>query len=165
MIYRPDPDSKQHQTRLAVQSHLEELIPSRETLESLAIKCAQEPSPDNTFEYAFCLAKSASKDERRYSITILDNLVKEGYEHQIDCMYGSAVAYFLNKRPDKARINCEAILRAQPEHKLATDLHLACLDAIQEQEAKSVEKIVIGSSAAIAGVGLALGVAGMLLGG
>jgi len=46
-------------------------------------------SPDRTFQYAFCLSKSLDKSELRYAITILDSLVKEGYEHQVDCMFGA----------------------------------------------------------------------------
>ena len=161
---RSNPHSTQHQTRLEVEAKLNESAPERATLEALAVKCASSPSPDNTFQYAFCLTRSKSADERRYAVTILDNLIKEGYEHQIDCIYGSAIASYLNKKYDDARKKCEGILRAQPEHSPASELHLACLDAIQEEEAKTVEKVVIGSSVAVAGVGLALGVAGLVFG-
>ena len=65
--------------------------PSRQILEDLAVACAKDPSPDNTFQYAFCLSKSSEPSELRYAVTILDGLVKEGYEHQIDCMYGAAI--------------------------------------------------------------------------
>lgn len=161
---RSDPNSKHHQARLAIDSKLKDAAPEQETLEALAVKCASSPSPDNTFQYAFCLTKSKSADERRYAITILDNLIKEGYEHQLDCIYGSAIASYLNKKYDDARKKCESILRSQPEHGPAAELHLACLDAIQEQEAKTIEKVVVGSSAAIAGVGLVLGIAGLVFG-
>eukprot|EP00814_Leptocylindrus_danicus_P017674 CAMPEP_0116027304 /NCGR_PEP_ID=MMETSP0321-20121206/14545_1 /TAXON_ID=163516 /ORGANISM="Leptocylindrus danicus var. danicus, Strain B650" /LENGTH=169 /DNA_ID=CAMNT_0003500625 /DNA_START=114 /DNA_END=623 /DNA_ORIENTATION=+ len=162
---RPNPNSKQHAARLTLDNKLSESVPSRTTLEALAVECASEPSPDNTFQYAFCLTKSAKADERRYAISILDNLVKEGYEHQVDCIYGAAIALYLNGTYAAAREKCEAILRAEPDQAPAVELHLACLDAIEEENAKNVEKVVIGGSAAIAGVGLALGIAGLLLGG
>jgi fission 1 protein len=73
-------------------------------LEELALKCANEPSPDMTFQYAFCLSKSEEPSELRYAVAILDGLVKEGYEHQIDCMYGAATALYLLGEYDAARV-------------------------------------------------------------
>lgn len=79
--------------------------PSREILEELAMTTAKDPSPDNTFQYAFCLSKSTERSELRYAITILDGLVKEGYEHQVDCMYGSATALYLLGEYDQSRVS------------------------------------------------------------
>ena len=79
--------------------------PTREILEELAVMVAKNPSPDNTFQYAFCLSKSTHKTELRYAVTILDGLVKEGYEHQIDCMYGSACALYLLGEYEQARVS------------------------------------------------------------
>lgn len=67
--------------------------------------CAKDPSPDNTFQYAFCLSKSGEKSELRYSISILDGLVKEGYEHQMDCMYGAACALYLLEDYERCRVS------------------------------------------------------------
>ena len=78
--------------------------PNRQILEDLAVACAKDPSPDNTFQYAFCLSKSSERSELRYAVTILDGLVKEGYEHQVDCMYGAACALYLLEEYDKARV-------------------------------------------------------------
>ena len=80
--------------------------PNRQILEELAIACAKQtpPSPDNTFQYAFCLSKSSERSELRYAVQILDGLVKEGYEHQVDCMYGSACALYLLGEYEKARV-------------------------------------------------------------
>ena len=75
--------------RAALDEKLALQAPTREILESLAVECAANPSPDNTFQYAFCLSKSQEKSELRYAVTILDSLVNEGYEHQIDCMFGA----------------------------------------------------------------------------
>mmetsp|Transcript_23397 Transcript_23397/g.31023 ORF Transcript_23397/g.31023 Transcript_23397/m.31023 type:complete len:128 (+) Transcript_23397:147-530(+) len=85
----------QRQTRRNLEEKLALAQPSRALLEQLAVDCASNPSPDNTFQYAFCLSKSDSESELRYAITILDSLVKEGYEHQVDCMYGAATALYL----------------------------------------------------------------------
>jgi ferredoxin len=38
-------------------------------------------------------------------VTILDGLVKEGYEHQMDCMYGAACALYLLGDYEKARVS------------------------------------------------------------
>jgi fission 1 protein len=78
--------------------------PTRRILEDLAIACAKQPSPDNTFQYAFCLSKSTEPSELRYAVTILDGLVKDGYEHQVDCMYGASCALYLLGDYDKARV-------------------------------------------------------------
>lgn len=95
----------QKYARTALDEKLALSTPSRETLESLAVECAANPSPDNTFAYAFCLGKSNDKSELRYAITILDSLVKEGYEHQIDCMFGAATALYLLADFKDARVS------------------------------------------------------------
>ena len=92
------------QAKADVDAKLELAEPSRELLEELAIACAKDPNPDNTFQYAFCLSKSKERSELRYAVTILDGLVKEGYEHQVDCMYGSATALYLLEEYDQARV-------------------------------------------------------------
>lgn len=97
------------QTQLQAKADFENKIrlsrPRREILEELAIACATDPTPDNTFQYAFCLSKSDDKVELRYAVTILDGLVREGYEHQVDCMYGSATALYLLGDYDEARVS------------------------------------------------------------
>jgi mitochondrial fission 1 protein len=80
--------------------------PSRSLLEELAVACAKTPSPDATFQYAFALSKSTLPSELRYSITILDGLINEGYEHQVDCMYGAATALYLLGDFKEARVSC-----------------------------------------------------------
>ena len=162
--YQTDSSRQQDMARLAVNEKLAASVPSQATLEALAQKCASKPSIDATFEYAFCLTKSSSSEERRYSIKILRNLVNEGYAHQVDCIYGIAIALYLNGECDKARRECEAILRAEPEHLAATELHLACLDAISKEDAKQMEKMAVGAGVAVAGLGLAMGMAGLFFG-
>jgi fission 1 protein len=80
-------------------------VPPRELLEELAVTCAKDPSPDNTFQYGFALARSDQATELRYAVGILDGLVKEGYDHQMDCMYGSAMAFYLLGDYDQARVS------------------------------------------------------------
>lgn len=79
--------------------------PNRELLEELAIACANNPkSTDATFQYAFALSKSTERSELRYAVQILDGLVKDGYEHQVDCMYGAATALYLLGDYEHARV-------------------------------------------------------------
>jgi fission 1 protein len=87
--------ASQKQIRQDLDEKLSLAIPSRELLEELAVKCAETPTPDTTFQYGFCLSKSRQESELRYAVTILDSLVKEGYEHQIDCMVGAATALYI----------------------------------------------------------------------
>lgn len=95
----------QKQVKADVDAKFKLAAPSREVLEELAMATAKDPSPDNTFQYAFCLSKSTEPSELRYAITILDGLVKEGYEHQVDCMYGSATALYLLGEYDQCRVS------------------------------------------------------------
>lgn len=69
--------------------------PDRELLEELAASCAKTPSPQATFQYAFALSKSSEPSELRYAVSMLDALVVDGFQHQVDCMYGAAVALYL----------------------------------------------------------------------
>jgi 3'-phosphoadenosine 5'-phosphosulfate sulfotransferase (PAPS reductase)/FAD synthetase len=100
----------QKQAKDELDQKLKLASPSRQILEDLAVACAKNPSPDNTFQYAFCLSKSTERSELRYAVTILDGLVKEGYEHQVDCMYGAAVALYLLGDYDKARVSLESTI-------------------------------------------------------
>mmetsp|Transcript_27201 Transcript_27201/g.50383 ORF Transcript_27201/g.50383 Transcript_27201/m.50383 type:complete len:168 (-) Transcript_27201:244-747(-) len=120
-------------------------------------------SPLFAAKYAFALSKSRQESELRYAVTILDSLVKEGYEHQIDCMYGSATALYLLGEFKEARSRCEAILRSKPDSRTAAELHLASIDAIEEEEERRAKQIAIGGSAAVAVLGAAVAIGGMLL--
>lgn len=130
--------------------------PSNELLEDLAAQCTKDPSPDNSFQYAFALSKSQSSGELTYSISMLDSLVRNGYEHQIDCMYGSAVAHYLLGKYDKCRSICEQILRNRPENDAAAELHTASIAAKDEEDEKKAKQIAVGGTVAVAAVGLAL---------
>jgi len=153
----------QNQSKTELDHKLALAKPSREILEDLAIACAKTPSQDNTFQYAFCLSKSSERSELRYAVQILDGLVKEGYEHQVDCMYGSACALYLLGEYDKARLRAENILRSHPESRLARELHLASIESIERQEKQNVKEAVIGGVTVAAAVGVAAGLASLLL--
>lgn len=92
-------------TKSELDHKLKLAAPNRQILEDLAVACAKDPSPDNTFQYAFCLSKSTEPSELRYAVSILDGLVKEGYEHQLDCMYGAACALYLLGEYEKSRVS------------------------------------------------------------
>lgn len=152
----------QKQTKAELDQKLELSAPSRKVLEDLAVLCAKDPSPDNTFQYAFALSRSSERAELRYAVTILDGLVKEGYQHQIDCMIGAATALYLLGDYELSRARAEAILRTQPENRSAAELHLASIASQEKLEQEQVKKIALGTGAAVA-VGVVAGVASLLL--
>mmetsp|Transcript_15962 Transcript_15962/g.24669 ORF Transcript_15962/g.24669 Transcript_15962/m.24669 type:complete len:160 (+) Transcript_15962:166-645(+) len=148
--------SKQRSIRRQLDEKLDLSTPQQDLLEDLASKCTSDPNPDNTFQYAFALSKSRDKSELQYAISMLDSLVKNGYEHQVDCMFGSATAHYLLGEYDDARFLCEAILRTRPENEAAAQLHTASVSAKDDREEKMARDIAIGGTAAVAAVGLAL---------
>eukprot|EP00934_Nitzschia_sp_Nitz4_P002271 Nitzschia sp. Nitz4//scaffold182_size44100//18835//19405//NITZ4_007253-RA/size44100-snap-gene-0.7-mRNA-1//-1//CDS//3329539562//2271//frame0 len=150
-------------TKAELDQKLKLAAPSRQILEDLAVACAKDPSPDNTFQYAFCLSKSTEPSELRYAISILDGLIKEGYEHQIDCMYGSACALYLLGQYDQSRLRCEQILRNRPESRLAAELHLASIESKEQKEAKAVKDAAVGGAVAAVAAGAVLGLASLIL--
>ena len=130
--------------------------PSSNLLDELSKKYTTDPSPDNSFQYAFSLCKSKDPSELKYSISILDSLMKNGYEHEVDCMYGSAVAHYLLGEYDTCRLICEAILRNRPENDAAAELHSAAISRKDEADEMKARNIAVGGTLAIAAVGLAL---------
>jgi len=137
--------------------------PNRQILEDLAIACAKSPSQDNTFQYAFCLSKSSERSELRYAVQILDGLVKEGYEHQVDCMYGSACALYLLGEHEKSRLRAENMLRSHPESRLAREIHLSSIESIEQADKQKMKEAAIGGVTVAAAVGIAAGIASLLL--
>lgn len=150
-------------TKVDLDQKLKLAAPNREILEDLAVACAKDPSPDNTFQYAFCLSKSTEPSELRYAVSILDGLVKEGYEHQLDCMYGAACALYLLGEYEKARFRCEQILRSHPESRSAAELHLASIESKEQMDAKAVKDAAIGGAVAAVAAGAVIGIASLLL--
>ena len=96
---------KQRKLKKSMDEKLALSRPPRELLESLAVECASKPSSNSTFQYAFALAKSEDVNELKYAVSILDGLVNEGYEHQVDCMYGAATALYLMEDFEGARVS------------------------------------------------------------
>ena len=126
----------QQQTKKDLDEKLKLSTPSREVLEELAVACAKDPSPDNTFQYAYALSKSSERSELRYAVTILDGLVKEGYEHQVDCEYAVATALYLLGDYEESRTRCENILRSKPGCRIASELHLASIESQEQEDAQ-----------------------------
>jgi fission 1 protein len=80
--------------------------PNRQLLEELAIACGKDPTnSDALFQYSFAMSRSTERSELRYAVTILDGLVKQGYEHQLDCAYGAATALYLLGDYAEARVS------------------------------------------------------------
>lgn len=130
--------------------------PTNDLLEELAAQCAKSASTDATFQYAFALSKSRDAAELRYAIGMLDSLLKGGYQHQVDCMYGSATAHYILGEYDKSRSICEAILRNRPDNDAAAELHTASIAARDEADEKKIKQVAVGGTVAVAAVGLAL---------
>mmetsp|Transcript_17939 Transcript_17939/g.29039 ORF Transcript_17939/g.29039 Transcript_17939/m.29039 type:complete len:164 (-) Transcript_17939:146-637(-) len=151
----------QREKRLHLDEKISLSLPTNELLEDLASNCTKDPSPDNSFQYAFALSKSRNVGELRYSISMLESLIKNGYEHQVDCMYGTAMAYYLLGEYDRSRRACEAILRNRPENDAAAELHTANIAASDEEDEKKAKAIAVGGTVAVA----AIGIAAVLLGG
>jgi hypothetical protein len=96
--------NRQAQAKQELDRKLALSAPTRELLEELAVACVQDPTPHAKFQYAFALSKSSEPSELRYAVTILDGLVSDGYEHQVDCMYGAATALYLLGDHQEARV-------------------------------------------------------------
>lgn len=140
----------QKEAKASLDEKLELSTPSSELLESSASQCAENPNPDNTFQYAFCLCKSRKPEELKYAIKIFKNLLKQGYEHQVDCMYGQSIALYLLGEYVEARTCCEAILRSEPDHSGTVELHLACIEAAEQAEEERIKNVVVSGSVAVA---------------
>jgi fission 1 protein len=146
----------QRERRIHLDDKLALSYPSDDLLKELASNYTNDPSPDNAFQYAFALSKSQNAGDLQHSITMLDSLIRNGYLHQADCMYGTATANYLLGEYDKCRSTCEAILRNRPENVAAAELHIASIAAKDEEDELMAKKIAVGGTIAIAAVGLAL---------
>jgi mitochondrial fission 1 protein len=154
---------KQSQAKKELDEKLRLSTPHRQMLEELAVACAKDPSPDNTFQYAFALSKSSEKSELRYAITILDGLVKEGYSHEVDCSYAAATALYLLGDYEEARFRCENILRANPDSRIASELHLASIESQELKEQDHIKQVAVGGTIAVAALGVIAGVASVMM--
>jgi len=154
---------KQRKLKKTMDEKLSLSSPPRELLESLAVECASKPSSNSTFQYAFALAKSDDVNELKYAVSILDGLVNEGYEHEVDCMYGAATALYLMEDFEGARKKCEDILRSHPENRNTAELHLACIEAVEDQRDKKVKRVAVESTIGVAVLGVAMTAASLML--
>ena len=144
---------------LSIKRHVDEMlagsVPGQALLEQLSKQCTENPSQDSSFQYAFALCKSREEKELAYAITIMDSLVANGYEHQADCMYGTAVAYYLLGEYVKCRSIAEMILRSRGgRHDLASQLHTASIVS-KEQQDKKQAAVALGGTVAVAAIGVA----------
>ena len=155
--------NRQKEARKELDQKLALSQPDRALLEELALACSKDPSPQATFQYAFALSKSSEPSELRYSVRILDGLVQEGFEHQVDCMYGAATALYLLGDYSEARARCEAILRSEPHSRISKELHLASIDAEEEKNIREMKQAAGKSVAVAAAVGVAAGVLSLML--
>jgi mitochondrial fission 1 protein len=97
--------ARQKQTKEELDTKLSLSRPDRSILEELAAALALHPSPTATFQYAFALSKSTEPSELRYAVNLLDGLIMDGFEHQVDCMYGAATALYLLGDYEEARVS------------------------------------------------------------
>ena len=58
---------------------------------------------------------------------------------------------------------CEAILRSNPDNRDTKELHLASIEGAEDLKERKMKKAAVESTIGVAAVGLAIGVAGMLL--
>ncbi|KAL3807856.1 hypothetical protein ACHAXA_001873 [Cyclostephanos tholiformis] len=146
----------QRERKIQLDEKLALSYPNDDLLKDLASNYTKDPNPDNAFQYAFALSKSQNADELQHSMVMLDSLIRNGYKHQVDCMYGTATASYLLGEYDKCRCVCEAILRNMPENSAAAELHTASLAAKDEEDELKAKKIAVGGTMAIAALGIAL---------
>jgi hypothetical protein len=156
-------NARQKQAKEELDNKLRLSMPSRELLEELAIDCSKNSNPVSNFQYAFALSKSNVPSELRYAVTILDGLLHDGYEFQVDCMYGSATALYLLGEYQEVRDRCEAILRSHPDSRVAKELHLAAIESEEQRQLDQVKTAARNGVAVAAAVGVAAGLISLLL--
>lgn len=61
------------------------------------------------------------------------------------------------------QLRCENILRSHPESRLAKELHLASIEAKEQHDKRKLKEAAIGGVTAAAAVGVAAGIASLLL--
>lgn len=154
---------RQKEVKEELDRKLQLSVPDRKLLEELALVCAKEPSPANTFQYAFALSKSNERSELRYAIQMLDGLVADGYEHQVDCMFGAATAFYLLGDFEEARSRCEAILRSQPSARFAKEMHLAAIESEECRKRENLQRSALGSLGLAAAVGITAGIVSLMM--
>jgi predicted Zn-dependent protease len=153
-------NTRQKKAKEELDNKLRLSTPSRELLEELAIECSKNTNDQAaSFQYAFALSKSNVPSELRYAVTILDGLVNNGYEFQVDAMYGAATALYLLGDYQEVRDRCEAILRSHPDSRVAKELHLAAIEAEEQQQVENAKQLArngVIAATVVGGLGLAI---------
>lgn len=141
---------------------LENDVSSPNIIAALAIEYNDNNTPDTTFQYALALCKSDVASERRYGIGLNEQLIKFNYAHPNDCLYSSSIGYYLLEDFQNARRCAEAVIASQPDDANAREVFLAASQALDIEEQR--KNVAVGSGVAALGLGIAIGVAGILIG-
>jgi len=83
-----------------------------------------------------------------------------------DCLPVANILFLLMFSPPKLsrfQFRAENILRSHPESRLARELHLSSIEAIEQEEKKRMKEAAIGGVTVAAAVGVAAGIASLLL--
>ncbi|GKY96185.1 hypothetical protein MPSEU_000578400 [Mayamaea pseudoterrestris] len=157
-------NTRQKQAKEELDNKLRLSTPTRELLEELAIECSKNTNDQAaSFQYAFALSKSSVPSELRYAVTILDGLVNNGYDFQVDAMYGAATALYLLGDFQEVRDRCEAILRSHPDSRVAKELHLAAIESDEQQQIEQAKKMARNGMIAATAVGIGAAALSLLL--
>jgi len=81
----------------------------------------------------------------------------------VDCIYAQSIAAYMNGDYKASRAYAESILRTNPTNEKARECHLASIGRIEEKEKEM--NLKIGGGVVAVGVGLAVGILGLVLGG
>jgi len=82
-----------------------------------------------------------------------------------DCLPVANIFLLMFSPPKLSRFQfrAENILRSHPESRLARELHLSSIEAIEQEEKKRMKEAAIGGVTVAAAVGVAAGIASLLL--
>jgi hypothetical protein len=136
-------------------------VSPRTLIHSTALAYNENPTPDNTFSYAYALSRSSVEADRRFGISLFSQLIGTQYSHALECLYSQSLAHYQNGDFAAARACAESILRSSPDHVAARQVHLASVDVIDKNERDM--NIAVGTSAVVMGISLVVGIASMLL--
>jgi hypothetical protein len=151
------------QIRSTFETTLSNTLSPPSLISSLALTYNNSSTPDNAFQYAYALCKSSVSSERIYGIGLMDSLISSSYEHSSECMYSQACAAYLNEDYSGARTYAESVLRVNPRDEKMREVHLSAVERVEEKEKQM--NMAIGGGVVAVGVGLAVGILGLVLGG
>ncbi|OQS02541.1 hypothetical protein THRCLA_21399, partial [Thraustotheca clavata] len=101
----------------------------------LAEQAKDYPSAFVKFTYAKALVRDGKEDNKYRGIGLLQDLLNEDYANKVDCYYFSALAYFDLAEYKKCRKQCELLLRINPTHEKAINLHQCAKDHVNRDGA------------------------------